>query len=163
MGLSKGLRCLKGLGILCLEICEMAYEVYKRTSIRVEEPTVSITPYGRIYLNAAAVRVLKSQGVKSVLLLWDDANKKVALKAAAARHRDAYTVSIVPDAHSGSLKAKSFLSFIGWHAQERTTLRATWNDKEKMLEVSLPWEHVSSARADDKKFDAQAGSKPPRD
>ena len=46
----------------------MAYEVFKRTGVRVEEPALSLVPDGRIALNAAAVRVLTQAGVKSVLL-----------------------------------------------------------------------------------------------
>ncbi len=138
----------------------MAYKVYKRSSVRVGQPMLSITPYGRIYLNAAAVRILKSKGVNSVLLLWDDVDSKIALKAARTSDRNAYTVSIVPDAHSGSLKAKSFLSFIGWRAPERTTLQATWNEEGKMLEVALPPEHIGSAPSGNREANAKAAFKP---
>ena len=122
----------------------MAYEVFKRTAVRVEQPSLSLVPDGRIAFNAAAVRVLTAAGVKSVLLLWDKTSRKVALKAAAKGEKDCYAVSIVKGTYSGSLRAKSFLSHIGWSAPKRTMLPATWNEKEKMFEITLPPEYVGS-------------------
>ncbi len=129
----------------------MAYEVFKRTGVRVEEPALSLVPDGRIALNAAAVRVLTQAEVKSVLLLWDKTNNRVALKAAAKGDKNAYAVSIVRDSHSGSLRAKSFLGHIGWSAPKRTLLPATWSEKERMFEITLPQEHISSASGADAK------------
>ena len=129
----------------------MAYEVFKRTSVRVEEPALSLVPDGRIALNAAAVRVLTQARVKSVLLLWDKTSNRVALKDAAKGDKNAYAVSIVRDSHSGSLRAKSFLAHIGWSAPKRMMLPATWNEKQKMFEITLPQEHINSATSPDAK------------
>lgn len=129
----------------------MAYEVFKRTGARVEEPSLSLVPDGRIALNAAAVRVLVEAGVKSVLLLWDKVNNKLALKAAARGDKNTYAVSIVRDKYSGSLRAKAFLNHIGWSAPKRTMLPATWNEKEKMFEVMLPAEYVGCTKSGDPK------------
>jgi hypothetical protein len=129
----------------------MAYEVFKRSGVRVETPSLSLVPDGRIALNAAAVRVLTGAGVKSVLLLWDKTNNKLALKAAPKSDRNAYAVSIVRDSHSGSLRAKSLLTHIGWSAPKRILLPATWQEKEKMFEITLPREYVGSAKSGDPK------------
>lgn len=133
----------------------MAYEVFKRTTVRVAEPSLSLVPDGRIALNAAAVRVLAEAGIKSVLLLWDKTNNKLALKAAAKSDKNSYAVSIVRDSHSGSLRAKSFLNHIGWSAPKRTMLPATWSEKEKMFEIVLPQEYVGSAISADGKRKAK--------
>jgi hypothetical protein len=129
----------------------MAYEVFKRSGVRVETPSLSLVPDGRIALNAAAVRVLTGAGVKSVLLLWDKTNNKLALKAAPKGDKNAYAVSIVRDSHSGSLRAKSLLTHIGWSAPKRTMLPATWHEKEKMFEITLPPEYVGSTKSGDPK------------
>lgn len=129
----------------------MAYEVFKRTAVRVEEPSISLVPDGRMALNAAAVRILTRAAIKAVLLLWDKSNNKIALKAAAKGDKNAYAVSIVRDSHSGSLRAKSFLGHIGWSAPKRTLLPATWSEKEKMFEITLPQDHISSAATADAK------------
>ena len=116
----------------------MAYELFKRTGVRVESPTLSIVPDGRIWINAAATRILVEAGVKAVLLLWDKANHKVAVKAAPKGDKNAYAVSLTPHSHSGSLRAKAFIAHIGWSAPTREMLPAAWNQKERMFEVTLP-------------------------
>jgi len=121
----------------------MAYEVFKRSGTRVESPALSIVPEGRIAINAAAARIFVSLGIKSVLLLWDRAGHKLAIKAAQKADKNAYAVSIAPARHSGSLRAKSFLSYIGWNAAKREMIPAIWNEKEKMLEATLPAAHLT--------------------
>jgi hypothetical protein len=122
----------------------MAYEVFTRTAVRVEEPTISLVPDGRMAFNAAAVRILIEAGVTSVLLLWDKSNYKVALKAATKADKNSYAVSIVRASHSGSLRVKSFLHHIGWNAPKRTMLPMKWRERDRMFELTLPREYVGS-------------------
>lgn len=128
--------CAKFLDEYALSL--MAYELYKRTSVRVDSPTIALIPDGRIAVNAAASRILINAGVKAVVLLWDTVNRKIALKAASRSDGDSYAVSFSPDHHAGTLRAKSFLAHVGWRVPSRVTLPAEWNEKEKMLEVSVP-------------------------
>ncbi|HLH00871.1 MAG TPA: hypothetical protein VKX49_31485 [Bryobacteraceae bacterium] len=121
----------------------MAYEVFKRTSVRVESPAVSIAPDGRITFNAAATRALAEAGIRNVILLWDKKEGRIAVKATARSDKNSYAVSIVRDRHSGTLRARSFLRHIGWTATRRETLPAIWNDKEKMIEIALPTAHLA--------------------
>jgi hypothetical protein len=116
----------------------MAYEKFRRTRVRVESPALSVVPNGTIAVNAAACRALIQAGVKAVVLLWDESTHTFALKAAQKADRDAFAVSIVPGAHSGSVRAKSFMTHIGWNALKRETVPATWNESERMLEAVLP-------------------------
>jgi hypothetical protein len=120
----------------------MPFEVFQRTTIRVEEPTLSFTSDGRIVLNAAAARIFAEASIKSVLLLWDRGSNRCALKAAPKADVNAYAVSISPKSKGGTLAVKSFLSHIGWSARQRQTLPATWSPKERMLEVTLPEKYV---------------------
>lgn len=126
---------------------EVAYEIFRRTTARVETPALALTIDGRMALNAAAVRVFVSSGIASVLLLWDKANNRLALKAAQKNDKNSYAVSMGRDSHSGSLRAKAFLSHIGWKAPKRLLLPAVWNEKERMLEVDLPAEYLGRPRA----------------
>jgi hypothetical protein len=114
----------------------MAYEKFKRTSVRIGSPALSLVPDGRIVLNAAAGRILIEARVKTVVLLWDEPTHRIALKAAPKSDRDGYAVSLGD--HSASVRAKSFITHIGWNAPRRQTLPATWNETEKMLEAMLP-------------------------
>jgi hypothetical protein len=129
----------------------MAYEVFKRTSVRVEEPSLSVTPDGRVVLNAAAARALAEAGVKSVLLLWDEINSKLAIKAAPKADRNAYAVSFTRNREGGSLRAKMFISHIGWSPLGRQRLDATWDPREKMLEAAVPRAFVTSNKVKDRK------------
>jgi len=120
----------------------MAYEVFKTTASKVDSPTLSIVPDGRIAINAAATRVFLDAGIKWVLLLWDAPNHRIALKATQKRDKNAHAVSIAPASYSGSLRAKSFLTYIRWKARKREMIPAVWNEKERMFEATLPPEHL---------------------
>jgi hypothetical protein len=124
----------------------MAYEVFKRTGARVETPTLAIAPDGRITINAAAVRIARDARIASVLLLWDWTDHRLAIKAAQKGDRNSYALSIAAASHSGSLRAKSFLGYIGWRARKRETISMDWNEKERMFEAILPLEHLESER-----------------
>jgi hypothetical protein len=124
----------------------MGYEVFKRTGVRVEEPTLAITPGGTIVFNAAAGRILAAAGVKAALLLWDKNTNKFAIKATSKSDRNAYAITLTPGSSSGSLRAMAFLNYIGWGAKHRESLPATWNEKEKMLETILPSKFIVAGK-----------------
>ena len=124
----------------------MAYELFHKKNIRVDTPAITIVPDGRIALNAAAVRILLAAGVRSVLLLWDKENCRLAIKAAEKKDKNSYVVSIVRNS-SGKLRVKAFFDHIGWEAQQRETLSTTWNQREKMFEVTLPTEHLNPQKS----------------
>ena len=123
----------------------MGYEVFQRTGTRVETPTLSIGPDGRITINAAAVRIAREARIKSVVLLWDWTTHRLAIRVSHRDDRNSYALSIA-SSHSGSLRAKSFLKHIGWKARKRETLPAIWNEKERMFEATLPVGHLDSER-----------------
>jgi hypothetical protein len=130
----------------------MPYELYQRSAVRVDSPTVAIAPGGRIIVNAAGCRILKGAGVKYAVLLWDHSARKMAIKAA-ARGRDAFSITFVREGSSGSLHAAGFVRSIGWNATRRENLPAAWNEREKMFEVDLPARHLASS--DDSKRKAK--------
>jgi hypothetical protein len=121
----------------------VAYEVFQRTRIRVGEPTISITPKGTVVFNAAASRLMAAAGIKALLLLWDKSTNKFAVMAALKSDKNAFVFSLTPGRSSGSLKAKSFLNYIGWQAKTRKSFPANWHEKTKMLEITLPSELIA--------------------
>jgi len=135
----------------------MAYEVFKRTAVRVEAPTLSIFPDGRIALNTAATRAVVEAGVKFVVLLWDKSNNKLALKAVPKGDANAYKVSIPRTRNAGTLRAKLFFTHIRWSALRREMLAANWNDSDKMLEVTLPRKYVGTEVDRDHKRETKSG------
>jgi len=124
----------------------MAYEVFKRTGVRVDEPTLAITPGGTIVFNAAAGRILAAAGVKAALLLWDKNTNKFAIKATSKGDKNSYAITLTPGSSSGSLRAMAFLNYVGWGAKHRESLPATWNEKEKMLETILPSKFIGAGK-----------------
>src|SRR6266496_4290880 len=103
----------------------MAYEIFERTGNRVDEPTLSIVPGGRITINAAATRIVLEARIKRVLLLWDATNHRIAIKEAKKGDLNSYAVSVTPG-RSGSLRSKGFLAHIGWRARKREMITEAW-------------------------------------
>jgi hypothetical protein len=106
---------------------------------------VSIGQSGKIALNAAATRILLEAGIKSVLLLWDKASRKIAIKAAQKSDKNAFAASTVRSS-TGTIRAKSFVNHIGWSARDRQKFPAIWNGEEKMFEITLPSVHLKSSK-----------------
>jgi len=78
-----------------------------------------------------------------VLLLWDKDNYKLAIRSTQKTNKNAFAVSVGADGRSGGIRAKSFLNYIGWRAQQRQRLPAVWDEKEKMFEIELPSSYVT--------------------
>ena len=118
----------------------MAYEAFERTSIRVEDPalTVAAPPDGRIFLNAAASRLLKKAGVAFVRILWDKTTCGLGLLAVRKSDENSYAIVFSRGGRQAAMSAKAFLRHIGWSADRRQTIRATWDEGQKMLEAKLP-------------------------
>jgi len=115
----------------------VAYELFERSAVRVDTPALSVAPGGRVNVNAAACRLLREAGIKTIVILWDRLNNKMALRAAPNDEKNSFTITFGTN-YSGSFRAKSFFDHIGWRATEMIVLSAKWNASEKMLEVSLP-------------------------
>ncbi|MGC2248729.1 MAG: hypothetical protein WA609_19150 [Terriglobales bacterium] len=115
----------------------MAYETFERTSVRVSDPTISVTTDGRIAINAAASRLLAKAAAQAVRILWDQATCCVALQAAPKNDTNAFSITFI-EGRSATIAAKSFLKRLGWSADRRQTVPAKWNERQKMLEAQLP-------------------------
>jgi hypothetical protein len=120
----------------------MPYETFKRTTQRTQVQTLSIETTGRIALSAAATRIAVGHGIDTVLVLWDKERSRLALKATTKTDKNGY--KITPSSGKASLSATTFLRHIGWSAQQRENLEASWNEKEKMFEAVLPAQYLGA-------------------
>jgi hypothetical protein len=120
----------------------VAYELFERTGVRGDAPVLSITSDARVAFNAAACRLLMEAGIKTVVILWERAKNRMAIKAAPKGEKNSFTVTFAGDNHSATFAAKSFLRHIGWNAPKREALPTTWNAVEKMFEVTLPSQYL---------------------
>lgn len=118
----------------------MAYEMFERKSVRMEDPAITVAPVtdGRIALNAAATRLFEEAGVHAVKILWDKTKCGIALQAARKDDADSFSVAFGGRHSQASITPKTFLKYIGWTADSRQTVRAKWDAQQKMLEAELP-------------------------
>ena len=120
----------------------MPYEMFKGKAVRVTTPALSITPGGRVAFNAPACRLLLEARTKTVMILWDEAQNRMAVQAAPKGETNSFTVTFT-GRNSATFAAKAFLRHIGWNATKRELLPTTWNAGEKMFEACLPAKHVA--------------------
>jgi len=121
----------------------VAYETFERRSVRVVETSVTVSPAGRIVLNAASSRAFEEAGVKAVRILWDKEKFGIALQAARKGDQNAYSIVFGGGSRSSTVTAKAFLQYIGWSSDKSQTVRARWNAQQKMLEAELPARFVN--------------------
>ncbi|MBA3713058.1 MAG: hypothetical protein H0W76_11505 [Pyrinomonadaceae bacterium] len=117
----------------------MPYEIFTRKQTRMSSPAVSIAAIGRIALNQAATQIFQSNAVELVLLLWDDARHRIAVRPITKKDKRAYALS--RGKSSAMFSAKTFLEYIGYDYSETRAFPAQWNEEEGMLEVEIPIEH----------------------
>lgn len=122
------------------------YELYPRNLARASAPVISVTKLGRITMNAAATRVLVQTGVANVLLLWDAAARKFALRPTEKSDSTTYQIRFARDNAGAGFSAKPFLRMIGYDFEKTRALPTTWNEAEGMFEVTLPQEGFNRRR-----------------
>jgi hypothetical protein len=124
----------------------VAYQEFTPSRIRSHEPSITLPAKGgkKIHLNAAACRLFSEGKSTAVVLLWDTARRRMAIRTAPNGARNSYHLSTAVGGHSsGSLTSREFLRYIGWEATEKQVVPAVWNDG--MLEAVLPDECFDTA------------------
>jgi hypothetical protein len=129
----------------------------RQTPRKGNPPAITVNPHCRIGINQAAVRLLQLQAGGPALLLWDAENQKIGIRKATDSDPRAYTVT--PSTKGSGFQAKTFFSFIGAYIMESVTLEAQWNEKESLLEVSLPAKLFKRTLADQSGGKAQSKGK----
>jgi hypothetical protein len=124
----------------------VTYETFQRGFLRTEDPTMTVRPDGRIFFNAATSRLLKQSSVKTVRILWDRDKRGIALQSCQAGDKNAYSIAFPAGSRSPSLTAKSFMRYVGWSATRPQTMAVKWDEKNKMLEATLPPRFVRMGR-----------------
>lgn len=127
----------------------MGYTVFERKFQRVNAPMVSVQRMGRLVLNKLAAAILTEQGSTSVLVMWDEENRRFALRPIFKKDPRAYQLRFTKAGKAGNVdvatvSAKTFLDSIGYDYKETRQYPATWNEHDGLLEVSLPGEHFKA-------------------
>jgi hypothetical protein len=119
----------------------MAYELFHNKAAKFSSPQLTIRG-GRIAFNADAGDILASVGMRFAHLLWDADACKLAIHPITKEDENAFRVSIPRGKRGGVFSALSFLNYIQWHAEDPIVVDAHWNERERLLEASLPKENV---------------------
>jgi hypothetical protein len=118
----------------------MPYEIFERKTPRIGVPTVSFTKIGQIAFNQAAARILQKESIETILLMWDAAAKKIAMKVTSnKKDQRAYTIRYNNKGNGASFSAKTFLDHIGVDLTGRRAIPITINlNSELFVEVEVP-------------------------
>lgn len=119
----------------------MPYEVFDSKAVKFHAPQLTIRS-GKIAFSADAGDILSKRGAKYAHLLWDSEAGKLAIRPAAREDSRAFRVTFPHGRRGGTLGAKSFLKYIGWHADGPVVVGAAWNEEQGILEASLPMSNV---------------------
>jgi hypothetical protein len=120
----------------------VAYELFTTKAIRFGSPALTINPDGRVGLNADAGDLLEP-GVKFVQILWDAKAHKIALRPLIKPGESSYKLYIKGGKRGTHFSARTFLRYIGWDLSKSAAVPIAWNQKEKVLEASLPRENFT--------------------
>ena len=91
---------------------------------------------GRISFNSAATRMLRELKFQAVLLLWDRAAGKFAIRKSSERDVRRYRLRF--QKRNTIISAKAFLRHIHYDFSETRTLPTTWKESQRMFEVEVP-------------------------
>jgi hypothetical protein len=116
----------------------MAYKVFDKRFVRDLPPAVTITAAGRLGLNADLTRMFKKNAVESVLLLFDPEKRKIAIQPAASKDKRSYRLAYAPDLSQASMSAMRFLKTIGWDGKAHIRIPVTWDERNSLLEFTMP-------------------------
>jgi hypothetical protein len=99
------------------------------------DPTIIIQPDLRVRLSAEAAEILRAAGATRVLVMWDQAARKLALATTPDTDRRGYRLGY---GKRGGAKftAKVFLKKIGWN--QESMVRLTAHMTKGMLETVIP-------------------------
>jgi hypothetical protein len=124
----------------------MPYELFDSKALRIGSPALTIGARGRVSLNADVGDILTALGAKYAQVLWDSENFRMAVRPLAKRDPKAFKLTFYPDKRRGAVfSLQSFLKHIHWQQKSKSfTVRAAWNEKDGLLEVSLPRDRVGA-------------------
>ena len=113
---------------------------------------MTLSSDGKLSLNADAGDLMKAIGAKFVHLLWDAETHKIAFRPLTKSDSRSYKLT-VSNAHKRGMavSASTFFRYIGWIRSDRVTVPVQWNEKEKLLEASLPREYGAAESKPKKK------------
>jgi hypothetical protein len=123
----------------------MGYEVFDRKATRAGTPKLTIAKTKTIFLNPDAGDLIRRVDGKFVHLLWDATAHKMALRPLGKADSIAFKLTTQSGRRRGmTVSAAAFLRHIRWNAPKSTTVDVIWDERNKVLEASLPSKFIGS-------------------
>jgi len=118
----------------------MAYQVFERKSSRMGIPMLSFSKLGQVVFNQPAAAILQKEAVETILILWDAAEKKMAMKTTGNKKDPrSYRIRYNPKGNGASFSAKTFLDHVGIDFSQRKQLQVTIDvNSEYFVEIAIP-------------------------
>jgi len=122
----------------------MPYEVFTRKVQRMGTPTLSFSKLGQVAFNQTAANVLQKETIEHVLLLWDSAAGKMAIKSTSnKKDTRAYRIRYNDKGNGAMFSAKTFVDYIGVDISERRSMPVEITpNNEYLIEVKIPEEFL---------------------
>lgn len=120
----------------------MGWQILEKKIVRTGSPTISLNNKGRLGLNMAATKILQSQAVENVLVLWDAEKQKIGLRPITKKDPRAHKISYGVKGNGAHFGARSVVEEIGYEAPESKSFPATWNEEDNVLEAEIPTEYL---------------------
>ncbi len=117
----------------------MAYEKFNKNKRSIkEQPVITIGSGGVIYLNTFIMRNY-FQGITWALLLYDKDIRSLAIKPCKKEEMDSFRLTFSSQQYksTGVIAARSVLKALNIDYSKKKPYIASWNAKEKILEVKL--------------------------
>ena len=116
------------------------YEFFTRKVPRTGTPTMSFSKIGTIAFNQPAARMLQKEPIQYLLLGWDGASHKMAMKSISNKKDPrAYRIRYNEKGNGATFSAKTFLDYIQIDYSERRRIPIEINtNNELFLEVTIP-------------------------
>ena len=115
----------------------MGFELFTKKKLTSKEPTVSTLKSGSLFINSACFREHFS-GAKYVNLLYDKKTNTIGLKPVKTEETYSYSIRQGNNRQGAAVSALSFFKYFAIDFKDESkSYPATWNDKEKLIEVKL--------------------------
>src|ERR1700737_2505468 len=111
----------------------MPYEIFTKKTPRMGNPVMSFSKLGQITFNQTAARLLQKAAIENMLLMWDSAEGKLAIKSTSNKKDPrAYRLRYNEKGNGATFSAKTFLDHYGIDYTERRAIPIDLNLDNEM-------------------------------
>lgn len=120
----------------------MGFEIFTRNVVKTRTPSVSITTMGRMAFNKAASATFEKNATEHVLLMFDSATNRIAVRAIGKKDQRAYRLSSSGRGMGAGFSCVTFLHHIRYDWSKTRQFQLEWSESEDMFIFSVPREFL---------------------